>query len=94
MGTVPFMEEVVILNALLTVGVTIVVFYKYLKTEKRQFDLVLGIGFLMVSLAFIMDYLDLKLGFILYDYNLGNLEMYLFLLAYIVFVIAFIIKKE
>ncbi len=84
MTSLPLVELIPLILVILTVLITILAIYKYLKIEKRKTDLIIGVAFLLLTLALIAEIFNPTFD----DNNLGGLFQYLRVLAYLVFLIA------
>jgi len=88
-GNLPLVDFVPILVIILTVAIAFFALYKYLKIEKTQSALVIGVAFLLLTLSIIItSFLDGGQGKLFYDNDLGGIGQYLQLLAYIIFLLA------
>ena len=88
-GNLPLVDFVPLVLIILTVAIAFFALYKYLKIEKTQTALVIGIAFLLLTISiFISSFLDGKSGTLFYDNDLGGIGQYLQLLAYIIFLLA------
>lgn len=107
-GNLPFLNnDIVTLIALLIllIGlvITILAFYRYFKYENTLSALVTAIGFLLVTIFLIVDHIDsfgllvfvlpgiLSPG-ILYDNNLGGLDLYILAIGLIVLLIGIVLR--
>ena len=88
MADLPLIDFIPLLLVILTVAIAFFALYKYMKIEKVQSDLVIGIAFLLLTLAMFVVFIDVLTSPPLFDdMGLGGLEYYLQLIAYVVFLI-------
>ena len=87
-GNLPFLEFIPLLIIVLTVIIAVFALYKYLKIEKNRPDLVIGVAFLLLTLALVLTFLDSGEGTLFYDNGLGGISSYLTLIAYLIFLFA------
>lgn len=92
-GNLPFLDMLYLLSAIVLAIITILTFYRYLSLDKRLSDLLMSIGFLLLTLYMIERAVFYLLGTaIFYDFNLGGLRFFVFLLAFIVLLIGIIVQ--
>lgn len=85
----PLVDFVPLLVIILTIVIAVFALYKYLKIEKIRSDLVIGIAFLLLTIALIVGLFDSgEEGSFLFDAGLGGLGEYLKLIAYLIFLFA------
>ena len=87
-GNLPLLDLIPFLLIVLTIIIAVFALYKYLKIEKNRPDLVIGVAFLLLTLAFVLTFLDSGEGTLFYDNGFGGLSSYLNLIAYLVFFFA------
>ncbi|MCK4848817.1 MAG: hypothetical protein KAT16_07340 [Candidatus Heimdallarchaeota archaeon] len=87
-GNLPLLEFIPLLIIVLTVIIAVFALYKYLKIEKNRPDLVIGVAFLLLTLALVLTFLDSGEGTLFYDNGLGGISSYLTLIAYLIFLFA------
>ena len=87
-GNLPLADLVWLFVIILTIVIAFFALYKYLRIEKNRPDLVIGVAFLLLTLALFINWLDSGSGTFFYDNNLGGLGEYLQLIAYLVFLFA------
>ena len=80
MADLPLIDFIPLALIILTIIIAVFALYKYIKIEKIQSDLVIGIAFLFLTLAIIVPILDLE--------DFGGLELWLQLIAFLIFLIA------
>lgn len=93
-GNLPFVVtgEVYLLSGVVLAIITILTFYRYIELRRRS-DLVISIGFLLLTVYMIERAIALILVMaIFYDFNLGGLRFFIFLLAVIVLLIGIIMQ--
>ncbi|MHA2062669.1 MAG: hypothetical protein ACW963_10320 [Candidatus Sifarchaeia archaeon] len=79
MADLPLVDFLPLIIAIVTIVIAVFAIYKYIQMEKKQSDLVIGIAFLLLTLAIIVPILNLE--------DFGGLELWLTLVAYLVFLI-------
>ncbi|MFX0064519.1 MAG: hypothetical protein ACFFC7_20290 [Candidatus Hermodarchaeota archaeon] len=93
-GFLPFIVtgEVYLLSGVVLAIITILIFYRYIEL-RRLSDLVISIGFLLLTVYMIERSVFLILGTEIFsDFNLGGLRFIIFLLAFIVLLIGMIVQ--
>ncbi|MHA1215558.1 MAG: hypothetical protein ACTSPG_09675 [Candidatus Hodarchaeales archaeon] len=83
-GSLPFVDFVPLLVIILTVAIAFFALFAYLKIDKRKQDLIIGAAFALLTLALVLGLFQQFLT----DNNLGGLDQYLQLFAYIIFLVA------
>ena len=84
----PLVDFVPLLVIILTIVIAVFALYKYLKIEKIRSDLVIGIAFLLLTIAILIDFLGTGEGTFFHDSGIGGIEEYLKLIAYLIFLFA------
>ena len=87
-GNLPLLDFVPLLIIVLTIIIAVFALYKYLKIEKIRSDLVIGVAFLLLTIALVLAFLDSGEDSLFYDNGLGGISSYLNLIAYLVFFFA------
>ena len=87
-GDLPLVDLVLFLLLILVVVIAVLALYKYMKMEKKQSDLVIGVAFLFLTLALLVEFLNgITDPSFFPDNDLGGLESYLRIIAYLIFLI-------
>ena len=86
MADLPLIDFIPLLIIILTVVIAVFALYKYMKMEKIQSDLVIGIAFLLLTLAMLVVFLNSLTDPDLFQ-DFGGLDLWLQLIAYLVFLI-------
>lgn len=87
-GDLPLIDFIPLLLVILTVVIAVFALYKYMKMDKIQSDLVIGVAFLLLTLAMLVVFINSVTSPSFFpDNGLGGLELWLQLIAYIVFLI-------
>jgi len=91
-GFLPYLDLLYILSAIVLAVITILTFYRYLSLDKRLSDLLMSIGFLLLTVCLIEAavYSVANAYSIFFELNLGRLEFFVFLLGLIVLLIGMI----
>lgn len=87
-GNLPLLDFIPLLVIVLTILIAVFALYKYMNIEKNRPDLVIGVAFLLLTLALVLAFLDSGDGTFFYDNGLGGISSYLTLIAYLVFFFA------
>ena len=85
MADLPLVDFVPLLIIILTILIAFFALYKYQMIEKIRSDLVIGVAFLLLTIAL---FLNAFFGTFLSDNDLGGLDLYLQLIAYLIFLFA------
>jgi hypothetical protein len=88
MADLPLLDFIPLLIIVLTIVIAVFALYKYMKIEKIRSDLVIGVAFLLLTLALVITFLDSGEGTFFYENDLGGISSYLKLIAYFVFFFA------
>ncbi len=90
MADLPLLELIhPLLIGVVTVVIAFLALYKYMKMEKKQSDLIIGIAFLLLTLAmFVVFFNDITNPDFFPDNGLGGLEIWLEFIAFLIFLLA------
>jgi hypothetical protein len=88
MADLPLLDFIPLLIIVLTILIAVFALYKYIKIEKIRSDLVIGVAFLLLTLALVLAGLDDGDGTLFFDSGLGGITSYLTLIAYCIFFFA------
>ncbi|PWI48467.1 hypothetical protein CEE45_06165 [Candidatus Heimdallarchaeota archaeon B3_Heim] len=87
-GDLPLVDFIPLLIIILTVVIAVFALYKYMRMEKIRSDLVIGIAFLLLTLAMLVVFMNSITDPSFFpDNGLGGLDLWLQLIAYLVFLI-------
>ncbi|MFW9853952.1 MAG: hypothetical protein ACFFFG_02790 [Candidatus Thorarchaeota archaeon] len=86
-GDLPLIEIVPLATAILTIIIAVFALYKYIRIEKKQSDLVIGIAFLLLTLAMVVLFIEVFNSSFFSDMGLGGLDVWLTFLGFLVFLI-------
>lgn len=87
-GDLPLVDFIPLLLVIVTVVIAVLALYKYMKMEKIQSDLVIGIAFLLLTLAMFVVFMNtITTPAFFPDNGFGGLELWLQLVAYLIFLI-------
>ncbi|MHA1945001.1 MAG: hypothetical protein ACXAC6_14965 [Candidatus Hodarchaeales archaeon] len=87
-GYLPLVDLIPLLVIVLTILIAVFALYKYLNIEKIRSDLVIGVAFLLLTLALILAFLGDGDGSFFHENGLGGISSYLNLIAYFIFFFA------
>ena len=86
MADLPLIDFIPLSIIILTVVIAVFALYKYMKMEKKRSDLVIGVAFLLLTLAMIVVFMNSITDPDLFQ-DFGGLDLWLQLIAYLVFLI-------
>jgi hypothetical protein len=84
----PLTEFIPLAMTILTIVIAVFALYKYMRLEKKQSDLVIGIAFLLLTLGMTVLFLETIAPSLFTDMGLGGLNLWLTFLGFLVFLIA------
>jgi hypothetical protein len=88
MADLPLLDFIPLLIVIVTVVIAVFALYKYIKIEKIQSDLVIGIAFLLLTLSYLVVVInDITSPALFPDMGFGGLELWLRLIAFLIFLI-------
>jgi len=87
-GDLPLIEFLPLLTTIVTIVITVFVFYKYFNFEKKRSDLIIGIAFLFFTLGILVATINFVTNPAFFpDNGLGGLDQWLTFIGFLVFLI-------